>query len=89
MLASVATKEEKNPLVVVLLVAKRLVAVSAVAEALASVVCPDTEREEAEAVPKVEVPEIKVENVPVVNDGLGVRAIVLVPEKMMLEPAFM
>ena len=37
-LARVARSDEKNPLVLVLLVEKRLVAVSAVAEALVSVV---------------------------------------------------
>jgi hypothetical protein len=69
-------------------------------DALASVVCPVTAsvppmlvlpltvRAVADALPKVEVPEMSVENVPVVNDGLGVIAIVLVPEKRMLDPAF-
>lgn len=41
----------------------------------------------AEAFPRVEVPEIRVENVPVVKLGFGVIAIVLVPEKRMLAPA--
>ena len=40
----------------------------------------------AEAFPRVEVPEIRVENVPVVKLGFGVIAIVLVPEKRMLAP---
>ena len=40
----------------------------------------------AVAVPRDEVPEINVENVPVVNEGLGVIAMVLVPEKRMLAP---
>ena len=41
----------------------------------------------AEALPSDEVPEISVEKVPVVNEGLGVIAMVLVPEKRMLAPA--
>ena len=41
----------------------------------------------AEAFPRVEVPEMRVENVPVVKVGFGETAIVLVPEKMMLAPA--
>ena len=44
-------------------------------------------RELAVVLPVVEVPEISVENVPVVNDGLGVIAMVEVPEKRMLFPA--
>ena len=39
------------------------------------------------AFPNVEVPEIRVEKVPVVNVGLGVREIVDVPEKRTLAPA--
>jgi hypothetical protein len=41
----------------------------------------------ADAFPRVEVPEMSVENVPVVNDGLGVTPMVEVPEKRRLEPA--
>ena len=36
--------------------------------------------------PVVEVPEIKVEKVPVTNVGLGVREMVDVPEKRMFDP---
>ena len=46
-----------------------------------------TVSEEAVVLPVVDVPEIRVENVPVVNDGLGVIPIVLVPEKSTLAPA--
>ena len=42
MLARVARRDEKKPLVLVLLVEKRLVAVSVVAEAFPRVVCPIT-----------------------------------------------
>ncbi len=48
---------------------------------------PETVRFVVDAFPSVEVPEMSVENVPVVNDGLGVRAIVEVPEKRRLDPA--
>ena len=64
-----------------------LVAVRAVADADESTVWPDTVSAVAEALPSDEVPEISVEKVPVVNEGLGVIAIVLVPEKRMLAPA--
>ena len=40
----------------------------------------------AEAFPSVEVPEIRVEKVPVVKLGLGLTAIVDVPEKRILAP---
>jgi autonomous glycyl radical cofactor GrcA len=40
-----------------------------------------------EALPNVEVPAVSVENMPVVNVGLGDSAIVLVPEKRTLDPA--
>ena len=56
-------------------------------EALARVVWPVTARDVAVALPRVEVPEMRVENVPVVNEGLGVIAIVEVPERRMLDPA--
>lgn len=39
------------------------------------------------AFPRVDVPATIVENVPVVNVGLGVREMVEVPEKMTLAPA--
>ena len=39
-----------------------------------------------DAFPSVEVPEITVEKVPVVNVGLGVIAMVEVPEKRILAP---
>jgi hypothetical protein len=45
-----------------------------------------TERDVAVALPNVEVPEVRVENTPVVNVGLGDTAMVLVPENVMLEP---
>ena len=41
----------------------------------------------AEALPREEVPEMRVEKVPVVKEGLGVIAIVLVEEKRTLAPA--
>jgi hypothetical protein len=41
----------------------------------------------ADALPSDEVPEMSVEKVPVVNDGLEETEIVLVPEKTMLAPA--
>ena len=41
----------------------------------------------ADALPRDDVPEMIVENDPVVNDGLGDTAMVLVPEKMMFAPA--
>ena len=50
-------------------------------------VCPDTVSAVAEALPRDDVPEMIVENDPVVNDGLGDTAMVLVPEKMMFAPA--
>ena len=52
-----------------------------------SVVLPVTMREDAVVLPVVEVPEMRVEKVPVVKDGLGVILIVLVPEKRTLAPA--
>ena len=42
---------------------------------------------EEEAFPNVEVPETRVEKVPVVKVGLGVREIVEVEEKSTLAPA--
>lgn len=48
---------------------------------------PETVKLVVEAFPRVEVPEIRVENVPVVNVGLSVVAIVEVPEKMIFAPA--
>ena len=67
-------------------------------EAFESVVCPVTESEfksvdpvtprvVAVALPSVEVPEMSVENVPVVKVGLGVIPIVDVEEKRILAPA--
>ena len=60
-------------------------------------VAPVTERDVAVVLPVVEVPEMSVEKVPVVlnklvlvalvNVGLGVRAMVDVPEKRMFDPA--
>ena len=47
---------------------------------------PDTERLVDDALPSVEVPEIRVEKVPVVKLGLGLTAIVDVPEKRILAP---
>ena len=41
----------------------------------------------ADALPREEVPEMSVEKVPVVKEGLGVIAMVLVPEKITLAPA--
>lgn len=40
-----------------------------------------------EALPRVDVPDVSVENTPVVNVGLEVTAIVLVPENVILAPA--
>ena len=82
-----AEKIEEKRLDDVAFVEKRLVEVRAVAEAVANTVCPLTVRAVAEALPRVEVPEMRVENVPVVKDGLGVIAIVEVPEKRTLLPA--
>lgn len=62
-------------------------AVREVADAVERVVWPDTVSDVAEALPSVEVPEMSVENVPVVKDGLEEMAIVFVPEKMMFDPA--
>jgi hypothetical protein len=73
--------------VVVVAFTVRLLEVRLVAVVVASTVWPDTVRAVADALPKVEVPEMRVENVPVVNDGLGDIPIVLVPEKMILAPA--
>jgi hypothetical protein len=142
MLTSVATRDEKNPEVVVLLVVIALVVVLVpivtpvrfaivakrletkeleevlleelklviVAEAavrvlavrlevdadvvmreemvvVASVDVPDTARDDADAVPRDEVPAVSVEKIPVVKVGLRETAMVLVPEKMMLDPA--
>ena len=56
-------------------------------EALPRVDWPETVSAVAEALPSVEVPAMRVENVPVVNVGLGVSEIVEVPEKRRLEPA--
>jgi hypothetical protein len=41
----------------------------------------------AEAFPRDDVPEMSVEKVPVVKDGLGVREMVEVEEKRRLDPA--
>jgi hypothetical protein len=41
----------------------------------------------ADALPSDDVPEVRVENVPVVNDGLEEILIVLVPEKITFAPA--
>lgn len=54
---------------------------------VARLVCPETVSVVAEAFPRDEVPEVSVENIPVVNVGLGVTPIVEVPEKTMLDPA--
>ena len=62
---------------------------------VAKVVCPVVVREEivvvasvvADAVPRVEVPEVSVEKIPVVKVGLAERAIVLVEEKTIFDPA--
>ena len=56
MLASVATRDEKKPLVLVLLVEKRFVAVRAEADAVLRVVCPDTVSLVIVVVANVEVP---------------------------------
>ena len=87
-----ARSDEKKPLDVVELVMFALVlvsvvAVSAVAEALVSVVCPVTMSEDAVVLPVVDVPEVSVEKTPEVKEGLGVREMVLVPERRMLDPA--
>ena len=84
--------DEKKPVVLVLLVifafvAVSVFAVSAVAEALVSVVCPVTMSEDAVVLPVVDVPEVSVEKTPEVKEGLGVREMVLVPERRMLDPA--
>ena len=93
-LASVATREEKNPVVLVLLVIVPLVeysvvAVKAVEDAVVSTVCPDTVRVEAVDVARVVVPEIVAlpEEVIVVKDGLGEMPMVEVPVKITLDPA--
>jgi hypothetical protein len=44
-------------------------------------------RADEEALPRVEVPEVSVENTPVVNVGLGLSPMVLVDEKTMFDPA--
>jgi hypothetical protein len=103
MFAIVARRLVKNPLVAVMPVVdalprvvcpvalrvevKRFVAVTPVVEAFPKYVCPETVSEVAEALPKDEVPEVSVENTPVVNDGLADTEMVLVPENMMLAPA--
>lgn len=74
-------------LVIEPLVLVRLVAVRPVDEAFPKVVWPLTVRAVADAFPKLDVPEINVENVPVVKDGLEDTAMVLVPEKMTFAPA--
>ena len=73
--------------VTVAFVAKRFPVVTFEVEALPSTVCPDTVSAVAEALPRDDVPEMRVENVPVVKDGLRVVAMVLVLVKMMLDPA--
>ena len=40
-----------------------------------------------DALPSVEVPEVRVENTPVVNVGLEETAMVLVPENVIFAPA--
>ena len=50
-------------------------------------VFPETVSAVAEAFPRVEVPAMRVENVPVVKLGLGETEMVFVPEKMMFAPA--
>ena len=54
---------------------------------VASVDVPDTASVVADAVPRVEVPEVSVEKIPVVKVGLAERAIVLVEEKTIFDPA--
>ena len=56
MLARVATRDAKKPLVLVLLVEKRLIAVSADAEAVLIVVWPETVRAVTDVVASVDVP---------------------------------
>jgi hypothetical protein len=65
----------------------RSVIVALVMVVVASVEVPDTVSDVAEAVPRLDVPEVSVEKIPVVKVGLGVSAIVLVPENMILDPA--
>ena len=82
----VAKRLDEVALVVEAFVAKRLVVVALPRDAFVenSVVAV---RAVDEALPKDDVPEMRVENVPVVNVGLEETAIVLVPEKVMLAPA--
>ena len=54
---------------------------------VASVEVPDTASVVADAVPRVEVPEVSVEKIPVVKVGFAERAIVLVEEKTIFDPA--
>jgi hypothetical protein len=85
MLVTVAEAEVR--VFVVRLVVDAVVAVRLDTVVVARFVVPDTEREEANAFPRDEVPEVSVEKTPVVKVGLRETAMVLVPEKMMLDPA--
>jgi hypothetical protein len=87
-LTRVAMSDEKNPLVDVLFVEVRLPVVKLDVDALPSTVCPDTVRAVADALPRDEVPEVRVEKTPVVKVGLRVVAIVPVEERMIFDPAF-
>jgi hypothetical protein len=92
MIACAAFNTLEKKLLVVELVATTFVpnifvAVTPVVDAFPKYACPLTVSAVADAFPRVEVPEVSVENVPVVNVGLGVREMVLVPEKLIFDPA--
>ena len=74
--------EAMRPVVVVV-----LVTVSDDAVVVARFVVPLTVSAVADALPKEDVPEMRVENVPVVNVGLGASEMVEVPVNTMLDPA--
>jgi hypothetical protein len=68
-------------------VTERVDAVSEDADVVARYVIPLTVKLVEDALPSVDVPEMSVENVPVVNVGLGVIPMVDVPEKVTFDPA--
>ena len=87
-LATVAKRLETKEFEDVLLVELSAVIVpDAEVRSVASVEVPDTASVVADAVPRVEVPEVSVEKIPVVKVGLAERAIVLVEEKTIFDPA--
>jgi hypothetical protein len=84
---TVAEAEVRSVIVPLVIVVVASVEVPDVLSVPESTVLPDTVSAVADALPRVDVPEVSVEKIPVVKVGLAERAIVLVEEKTMFDPA--